>query len=174
MHYRSPEAVLQAGYSYPLDVWAAGCILAELATGAKLFALAHPDVHLALMETTLGPVPPDLVARGWANPAQQNRHLFVAGDGPPRLAPARRDRAAQAALAAARPLGQVIRDPVLRGLLEGMLAHDPGRRLAAADCLRHEFYEVCDGDGDSDDEPLLRGLGEPAAGWAAMPARSSR
>ena len=171
MHYRSPEAVLQAGYSYALDVWAAGCITAELATGRKLFALVHADVHLALMEACLGPIPLDLIARGRANPNQQNPHLFASQpDGAPRLAAPRRDRASLAALAAARPLGQLIGDPALRSLLEGMLAHDPGQRLTAADCLRHEFYEVSDGDGESDSDDLLRDLGDSVAGWARLPS----
>lgn len=57
MQYRPPEAVLQAGWTYPLDVWAVGCVLAELATGSKVFELAHDDVHLAMIERLVGPIP---------------------------------------------------------------------------------------------------------------------
>ena len=47
MHYRSPEAVLQAGYGCGLDVWAAGCLAAELGLGAQVIgrteASTRPD-----------------------------------------------------------------------------------------------------------------------------------
>lgn len=36
MHYRPPEAILQAGWSYPLDVWGTGCVLCEVAKGSKV------------------------------------------------------------------------------------------------------------------------------------------
>ena len=32
-HYRAPEVILGLGWSFPVDVWAIGCILVELATG---------------------------------------------------------------------------------------------------------------------------------------------
>jgi hypothetical protein len=45
-----PPMTLQAGWSFPVDVWAVGCIVVELVTGQQLFELAHDDVHLAMME----------------------------------------------------------------------------------------------------------------------------
>eukprot|EP00284_Hemiselmis_tepida_P009805 CAMPEP_0174923108 /NCGR_PEP_ID=MMETSP1355-20121228/6361_1 /TAXON_ID=464990 /ORGANISM="Hemiselmis tepida, Strain CCMP443" /LENGTH=256 /DNA_ID=CAMNT_0016168763 /DNA_START=46 /DNA_END=816 /DNA_ORIENTATION=- len=54
MQYRPPEAVLQAGWSFPLDTWGVGCVLCELAVGAKVFCLAHNDVHLHMIERLLG------------------------------------------------------------------------------------------------------------------------
>lgn len=35
MHYRAPEAVLQAGWSYGVDIWAVGCIIVELVLGRQ-------------------------------------------------------------------------------------------------------------------------------------------
>jgi serine/threonine protein kinase len=35
--YRAPEVLARRLYSYPVDVWAAGCILVEMATGDPLF-----------------------------------------------------------------------------------------------------------------------------------------
>ena len=61
MHYRPPEAVLQAGWSHPLDVWAIACLIIELCTGKRAFELAHDDVHLAMMERLLGPIPSSLL-----------------------------------------------------------------------------------------------------------------
>lgn len=35
--YRAPEVVIQAGYSFPVDLWSFACIAFELATGDMLF-----------------------------------------------------------------------------------------------------------------------------------------
>ncbi|KAL6011963.1 hypothetical protein ACLOJK_002430 [Asimina triloba] len=37
-HYRAPEVILGASYSFPVDMWSLACILFELATGDMLFA----------------------------------------------------------------------------------------------------------------------------------------
>ena len=60
--YRSPEVLLGLDWSYPSDMWSAGCILAELATGELLFN-THDDLeHLALIERTVGyPLPRHMV-----------------------------------------------------------------------------------------------------------------
>ena len=34
-HYRAPEVILGLGWSFPCDLWSVGCILVELATGAR-------------------------------------------------------------------------------------------------------------------------------------------
>lgn len=36
--YRAPEVILEVGWSYPSDLWSAGCIITELYTGDLLFA----------------------------------------------------------------------------------------------------------------------------------------
>jgi serine/threonine protein kinase len=36
--YRAPEVILEVGWSFPSDLWSAGCIIAELYTGDLLFA----------------------------------------------------------------------------------------------------------------------------------------
>jgi dual-specificity kinase len=40
MNYRSPEAVLQADWSYPVDLWGLGCIVVEMVIGRQMFELA--------------------------------------------------------------------------------------------------------------------------------------
>ena len=42
-----------------------------------VFELAHDDVHLAMMEKVLGPIPADLLRRGFANINQYNRSLLL-------------------------------------------------------------------------------------------------
>lgn len=36
--YRAPEVILEVGWSFPSDLWSAGCIIAELYTGDLFFA----------------------------------------------------------------------------------------------------------------------------------------
>ena len=35
--YRSPEVILDVGYSYEIDIWSLGCIKCELYTGTPIF-----------------------------------------------------------------------------------------------------------------------------------------
>jgi serine/threonine protein kinase len=63
--YRGPEVILSSGWSYPSDVWSAGCILFELAKGRLLFETHDNHEHLALMEEMLGPVPPAMARQHW-------------------------------------------------------------------------------------------------------------
>jgi serine/threonine protein kinase len=37
-YYRAPEIILRQPYSFPIDMWSVGCLLAELRTGEPLFA----------------------------------------------------------------------------------------------------------------------------------------
>ena len=36
--YRAPEVILGAPYDYGIDMWSAGCLLAELHLGSPIFA----------------------------------------------------------------------------------------------------------------------------------------
>ncbi|XP_059481827.1 probable serine/threonine-protein kinase dyrk2 isoform X2 [Neocloeon triangulifer] len=56
-HYRSPEVILELGWSQPCDVWSIGCILFELYLGITLFQTHDNREHLAMMERILGPIP---------------------------------------------------------------------------------------------------------------------
>ena len=35
--YRSPEVILEMPYSYPIDMWSAGCVIGEVFLGVPLF-----------------------------------------------------------------------------------------------------------------------------------------
>ncbi|CAM9685430.1 unnamed protein product, partial [Discosporangium mesarthrocarpum] len=62
--YRAPEMLLGAqSYSRAVDVWACGCLMAELATGRPLFS-GEREEDLALSITNvLGTLPPGLAAK---------------------------------------------------------------------------------------------------------------
>jgi len=55
--YRGPEVTLELGWSFPSDMWSAGCIVAEVYAG-DLFFDTHDELeHLALMEHALEDFP---------------------------------------------------------------------------------------------------------------------
>ncbi|KAK0753564.1 kinase-like domain-containing protein [Schizothecium vesticola] len=69
--YRSPEVMLKAEWSYPVDIWNAGVMIWDLFEGKHLFYGDDPDgkeystrAHLAELVGMLGPPPPDLIQRG--------------------------------------------------------------------------------------------------------------
>lgn len=62
--YRAPEVILGfPRWSYPSDLWSAGCIIAELYTGHLLFQTHDNAEHLALMEQTCGKFKRDILDR---------------------------------------------------------------------------------------------------------------
>lgn len=68
--YRAPEVVIQAGYSFPVDLWSFACIAFELATGDMLFTpksgqgFSDDEDHLALMMELLGKFPRKIAVAG--------------------------------------------------------------------------------------------------------------
>jgi len=52
--YRSPELLVGAEYGKPMDVWAAGCIMAELVDGQPLFPGENEIDQLYLIRKTVG------------------------------------------------------------------------------------------------------------------------
>ena len=65
--YRAPEVILGLGWSFPSDLWSAGCIIAELYIGELLFGTHDNTEHLALIERCVGPFPRDMVKRATTN-----------------------------------------------------------------------------------------------------------
>ncbi|CAF2569022.1 unnamed protein product [Rotaria sp. Silwood2] len=56
--YRSPELLIGSPYGKPVDIWACGCIMAELTTGQALFAGESDIDQLYRIQKCLGPLPP--------------------------------------------------------------------------------------------------------------------
>eukprot|EP00397_Hematodinium_sp_SG-2012_P005606 GEMP01005627.1.p1 GENE.GEMP01005627.1~~GEMP01005627.1.p1 ORF type:complete len:544 (+),score=80.05 GEMP01005627.1:73-1704(+) len=64
--YRAPEVILEAGWSFPVDVFSLGCILMELYTGHALFRPAETCKsfnHLRAMELVVGPMSSNILER---------------------------------------------------------------------------------------------------------------
>ena len=55
--YRSPEMILQKGWSYETDIWSVGCTLLELYCGYQVFNSKTTREQLLKFETVLGKLP---------------------------------------------------------------------------------------------------------------------
>ncbi|KAK4202212.1 kinase-like domain-containing protein [Triangularia verruculosa] len=72
-YYRSPEVILEAPWSYPIDIWNIGVMIWDILQPTPLFSTQDPPrlqedytprAHLASIVSLLGPPPADLLARG--------------------------------------------------------------------------------------------------------------
>lgn len=158
-HYRAPEVILGLGWSYPADLWSAGCILVELATGDALFQTHENLEHLAMMEAVLGPVPPPLASGATGAAAK----LFDAAgrlDWPAGASSRRSVRAVAkvsrlpAQLAALADASLAPHAANLADLVSRMLTYDAASRITAAEALAHPFFA----------DPLAREPPTPTAG----------
>lgn len=121
--YRAPELLLRStNYNSPVDIFAAGCILAELLLGRPLFAGTSEADQLMKVCTILGsPNKTD-----WP---EGHKLATKLGYKFPTLTKT--------------PLNELMPDapPEAIDLLEKILVFDPYSRPTAQQCLEHEFFE---------------------------------
>lgn len=128
--YRPPEILLGAvQYGAAVDVWSAGCILAELVLGKPLFAAKTELDQLTMILEMLGPPPSsetyDFFESGMKKDTSKVPLTLSRSDKPPgKLRPKYAQKMPPAAL----------------GLLEKMLAWDPRQRVTAANVLNHRYF----------------------------------
>jgi len=78
MEYRAPESLLQAGWSAPVDNFAAGCVIAELTSGVYLLPGLREEEHLKAIESVLEMrIPQNVLQMGKKNMNQYNQKLIV-------------------------------------------------------------------------------------------------
>lgn len=133
-HYRSPEVILEIGWSQPCDVWSTGCIIFELYTGYTLFQTHDNREHLAMMERILGSVPYRLAKKSrtgyfWHGRLDWNYHSL----------------AGKYVREMCQPLHRYMNCDVaehrqLFDLIEKMLEYDPTDRISLADAMHHQFF----------------------------------
>ena len=61
--YRAPEVILGSSYSYAIDMWSLGCVLAEVCTGRPLFRGEDEREQLQAIMEVLGPPPEKFVEK---------------------------------------------------------------------------------------------------------------
>eukprot|EP01116_Phalansterium_solitarium_P012113 TRINITY_DN2811_c0_g1_i1.p1 TRINITY_DN2811_c0_g1~~TRINITY_DN2811_c0_g1_i1.p1 ORF type:complete len:462 (+),score=149.10 TRINITY_DN2811_c0_g1_i1:133-1518(+) len=138
--YRAPELLVGASaYGKPVDVWALGCMLAEMYTRKPLFAGESDLDQLWLIERLLGPLTAEQRALRAMLPGQL--HQPAASAHPQQQSPPM--------LLAASPHGSsVLRrklrlhvPPLALDMLESMLAVEPSERPTCEQLLEHPFFE---------------------------------
>ena len=119
-YYRPPEILFQAKfYSYNIDVWSAGCILAEMLLNEVLFKGAD-DIDMMKKIFTLLGIPNDSI---WPNAIQLDKYIPFTG-GP--------------AETIQKKFSKFSED--CRDLLEKMLVLNPNDRISAAEALNHRYF----------------------------------
>jgi serine/threonine protein kinase len=121
--YRAPELLLRStNYSSTVDIFAAGCILAELLLGRPLFAGSSEGDQLMKVCSILGPPSKTEWPEGHKL-ASKLGYTF------PTITKT--------------PLSELLpdEDSELLDLLDKMLIYDPNLRYSAKQCLDHPFFE---------------------------------
>lgn len=145
--YRSPEVTLEVGWSYPSDVWSAGCIAVEILTGDLLFQTHDEMEHMQLITKVLQQEFPSRVI----SKSPRKRSFFVPGTNRlawPEKAPDRESlRHVKRASTLTETIDEFAADakPEVRqgvvSLLQGLLQIDQTKRLTAEAALQHEAFK---------------------------------
>eukprot|EP00004_Rigifila_ramosa_P025983 TRINITY_DN7909_c0_g1_i1.p1 TRINITY_DN7909_c0_g1~~TRINITY_DN7909_c0_g1_i1.p1 ORF type:complete len:419 (-),score=60.85 TRINITY_DN7909_c0_g1_i1:38-1294(-) len=134
-HYRAPEVILEAGWSYACDVWSVGCILIELMTGDALFQTHSNREHLAMIEVACGPFPRSLIQRAAPNCLK----YFEAAENVRVVPPHGQESLDE--IARVRPITEMLRShPEFLDLCRQLLVIEPRERISARAALAHPFF----------------------------------
>lgn len=116
--YRPPEVLLGVSYNTAVDVWSAGCVLAQLHTRKPLLPGSSDSHQLTIIFRLIG--------RPSRTEWPENASVML--DSFP-------DYQAQ-------DLAEIIPriHPHALELIKGMLVFDPAKRLTALDCLEHPYF----------------------------------
>jgi serine/threonine protein kinase len=124
--YRAPEILLGSrNYSTPVDIWAIGCIFAEMVMKRPLFPGDSEIDELFRIFRTLG-TPSEIIWPGVSKLPDYSHANF------PQWSP--------------QPLNKVVplMDPLALDLLERMLRYEPSKRISAKEALDHPYFQDLD------------------------------
>lgn len=121
--YRAPELLFEYNhYSFPVDIWAAGCIISELIThGEILFKGKNNQEMIMNVINLLGP------------PTQDNLREYKSTLSIPNT---RKKKLGIKSFFKNRKISDELED-----LLEQIFVYSPSKRITAAQCLKHPFFE---------------------------------
>ncbi|KCV70176.1 CMGC/GSK protein kinase [Fonticula alba] len=181
-YYRAPELILGAThYTVAIDIWSAGCVMAELMRGEALFPGESGIDQLVKVMRVLG------------TPTREQLHAMnPSGSLPARLTPVRvvpLQRLFHTAShltgtspgeASATPSAMVNVELAV-DLLEKLLEYVPSRRLSAMQAMSHPFFAELrefgtrlPNDVISSSSAAAGGQGSPDAGTGGSPSRTTR
>lgn len=122
--YRPPELLLgERNYGPPIDLWGAGCIMAELWTRTPIMQGNTEQHQLTLISHLCGSIAADV----W--PGVEKLDLFNK-----MVLPANQKRRVK------ERLRSYVKDPLALDLIDKMLTIDPGQRIDADTALNHDFF----------------------------------
>ncbi|XP_069948126.1 cyclin-dependent kinase 9-like [Cherax quadricarinatus] len=122
--YRPPELLLgERNYGPPIDLWGAGCIMAEMWTRTPIMQGSTEQHQLNLISQLCGSITPEV----W--PGVENLPLFCTME----LAKNHKRKVKER-------LKPYVRDPHACDLIDKMLTLDPSKRMDADSSLNHDFF----------------------------------
>ena len=116
--YRAPELLLGCKkYNGEIDVWSAGCVLAEMIIGKPIFMGKNNEEMIQKIESVLG------------NPSTNDFHSCAVP-----LSPNAKSTSLDSVLPANTPLD-------LKDLLKRIFVYNPAKRITAKECTKHKFFK---------------------------------
>jgi glycogen synthase kinase 3 beta len=124
--YRAPELLFDADtYTTAVDIWAAGCVLAELLNiGTPLFEGRHTSTQITEIIKIIGPPTQEDLEAAHAKQDYQNRMLC------------RADKGGSIEGAVPKNTGSDVLD-----LLKRIFVYNPGKRPSAVECMNHRCFD---------------------------------
>ncbi|CAG7833405.1 unnamed protein product [Allacma fusca] len=122
--YRPPELLLgERNYGPAVDMWGAGCIMAEMWTRSPIMQGSTEQQQITLISQLCGSITPDV----WSG--VENLELYNKLDLPKGQKRKVKDR-----------LKFYVKDPFACDLLDKLLTLDPSKRVDADTALEHDFF----------------------------------
>lgn len=124
--YRPPELLVGIDYGSPIDIWAVGCILAELADGQPLFPGSDEIDQLYQITEGLGSLPQILQKNLKNNPNWKNIILPEKDTNVPSILDKYKRKLTESGV----------------NLLKQLLQLEPSKRITAGEAMIHPFFDI--------------------------------